>query len=189
MVGLLDPLRDVPCEDIFGLGASAVATEFCEWVKVGNYVYVPQFNQYQYQLKPHLSTWFSAACAAAIAHRNHFFGLYQQKNSSFTITKIIQASNLIVAKGLLKLPNLRTLVKPKNLSLITAVSRVFDHHLLKKSLIENIIFLCCELTLIDFASCADYIPEVILKNCESELSWVLVEVFNMCLKESCFLHC
>ena len=33
--GLRDHLRDVPWEDIFKLSASAAASEFCEWVKVG----------------------------------------------------------------------------------------------------------------------------------------------------------
>ena len=33
--GLLDHSRDVPWEDIFKLGASAAASEFCEWVQVG----------------------------------------------------------------------------------------------------------------------------------------------------------
>ena len=33
--GFLDHLRDVPWEDIFKLGASAAASEFCEWVLVG----------------------------------------------------------------------------------------------------------------------------------------------------------
>ena len=32
--GLRDHLRDVPREDIFKLGASAAASEFCEWVQV-----------------------------------------------------------------------------------------------------------------------------------------------------------
>ena len=32
----------------------------------------------------------------------------------------------------------------------------------------------------------DCIPVVILKNFEPELSYVLAELFNMCLKESCF---
>ena len=36
---------------------------------------------------------------------------------------------------------------------------------------------------------ADSIPVVILKNCEPELSCILAELFNMCLKESCFLDC
>ena len=30
---------------------------------------------------------------------------------------------------------------------------------------------------------------MVLKNCETELSYVLAELFNMCLKESCFLDC
>ena len=30
---------------------------------------------------------------------------------------------------------------------------------------------------------------VVLKNCESELSYILAELFNMCLKESCFPDC
>ena len=32
----------------------------------------------------------------------------------------------------------------------------------------------------------DGIPVVVLKNCEPELSFILAELFNMCLKESCF---
>ena len=35
----------------------------------------------------------------------------------------------------------------------------------------------------------DCIPVVVLKNRESELSYVLVELFNMCLKESCSPDC
>ena len=72
---LCDHLRDVPWEDIFKLGASAAASEFCEWVQVGIDVYIPHRK---YQLKPHLSPWFSAACAAAIVHRKHFFQFYQR---------------------------------------------------------------------------------------------------------------
>ena len=68
--GLCDHLIDVPCEDIFKLGASAAASEFCEWAQVGIDVYIPH---HKYQVKPHSSPWFSAACAAAIVHRNHFF--------------------------------------------------------------------------------------------------------------------
>ena len=33
------------------------------------------------------------------------------------------------------------------------------------------------------------IPVVVLKNCEPELSYILAELFNMCLKESCFPDC
>ena len=88
--GLLDHLRDVPWEDIFKLSASAAASEFCEWVQVGIDVYIPYRK---YQVKPHSSTWFSAACAAAIVHRNHFFRLYQQNKPSESKVKFRQASN------------------------------------------------------------------------------------------------
>ena len=44
-------------------------------------------------MKPHSSPWFSAACAAAIAHRNHFFCLYQTEKSSDSKVKFRQASN------------------------------------------------------------------------------------------------
>ena len=38
-------------------------------------------------------------------------------------------------------------------------------------------------------SCSDCIPVVILRNCETEVSYRLAELFNMCLKESCFADC
>ena len=68
--GVRDHLRDVPWEDIFKVSAFAAASEFCEWVQVGIDVYIPN---HKYQVKPHSSPWFSAVCAAAIVHRNHFF--------------------------------------------------------------------------------------------------------------------
>ena len=70
--GLRDPLRDVPWEGVFKLSLSAAANEFC---------------------KPHSSPWFSAACAAAIVHRNHFFRLHQKDKSSESKVKFRQASN------------------------------------------------------------------------------------------------
>ena len=88
--GLRDHLRDVPWEDIFKLCASAAASEFCEWVQVGIDVYIPHRK---YQVRPHSSPWFSAACAAAIVHRNHFFRLYQREKSSDSKVKFRQASN------------------------------------------------------------------------------------------------
>ena len=39
------------------------------------------------------------------------------------------------------------------------------------------------------ASGPDCIPMVVLKNCEPELSYILAELFNKCLKESCFPDC
>ena len=35
----------------------------------------------------------------------------------------------------------------------------------------------------------NYIPVIVLKNCEPELSYILAELFNMCLKEYVFLDC
>ena len=50
--GLHAHLRDVPWEDIFKLGDSAAASEFCGWVQVGIDVYIPHRK---YQVKPHSS--------------------------------------------------------------------------------------------------------------------------------------
>ena len=88
--GLHDHLRDVPWEDFFKLGASAAASEFCEWVQVGIDVYIPHRK---YQVKPHSSPRFSAACAAAIVHRNQFFHLCQREKSYDSKVKFRQASN------------------------------------------------------------------------------------------------
>ena len=71
--GLPDPLRDVPWDDNFKLGSSAAASEFCKWVRVGIDFCIPHRK---YQVKPYSSLWFSAACTAAIVHRNHFFRFY-----------------------------------------------------------------------------------------------------------------
>ena len=87
--GLHDHLRDVPWEDIFKLGAAA-ASEFCEWVQVKIDVYIPHRK---YQVKPHSSPWFSAACAAAIVHKNHFFLFYQKDKFSDSKVNFREASN------------------------------------------------------------------------------------------------
>ena len=39
------------------------------------------------------------------------------------------------------------------------------------------------------ASGPDFIPVVSLKNCEAKLSYILAELLNVCLKESCFPDC
>ena len=67
---LCDHLRDIPWDDIFKLSASAAAREFCQWVQVGIDVYIPQRK---YHVKPHSSSWLSAACTAVIVYRNNFF--------------------------------------------------------------------------------------------------------------------
>ena len=77
-------------EDILEFCASSVASEFWEWFQDGIDVYIPHCK---YQVKPHSSPWFLAACATAIVHRNHFFHLYQQNKSSESKVKFTQASN------------------------------------------------------------------------------------------------
>ena len=52
-----------------------------------------EFMYISLKVKPHSSPWFSAACAAAIVHRNHFFRLYQKDKSSESKVKFRQASN------------------------------------------------------------------------------------------------
>ena len=75
--------------DIVKIGGSAAASEFCEWVQGVADVYIPHRK---YQVKPLSSPWFSAVCAAAIVHRNHFFRLYQREKSDSKV-KFRQASN------------------------------------------------------------------------------------------------
>ena len=75
---------------MFKVDASAAASEFCEWVQVGIYVYIPHRK---YQVKPHSSPWSSAAYAAAIVHRNHSFPVYQKDKSCDSKVKFRQASN------------------------------------------------------------------------------------------------
>ena len=81
--GLHVHFRDVPWKDILKLGASVAARELCEWIQVGIDVCIVHRK---YQVKPHSSPCFSAACAA-IAHRNHFFCLYQKDKSSASNVK------------------------------------------------------------------------------------------------------
>ena len=89
LIPVCDHLRDVLWEDMFKLSASAAASEFCEWVRTGNDVYIPDFK---YQVKTHSSPWFSAAWVSATV-RNHFFCLHQQNKSSEFKTKFRQACN------------------------------------------------------------------------------------------------
>ena len=76
--GLRNHFRDIPWEDIFKVSASAAASEFCEWVKFGIDVSI---THCKYHVMPLSSPCFSAACAATIVHKNHFFRLYQKNKS------------------------------------------------------------------------------------------------------------
>ena len=57
-------------EDIFKLGASAAASEFCKWVQVGIDVYIPR---HAYHVKPHSFPCSSSSFAAAIVYGKRFF--------------------------------------------------------------------------------------------------------------------
>ena len=87
-----------------------VTSEFCVCVQVGINVYI---SHHKYQVKPHSSLWFSAACAAALVYRNHFFHLHQQNKSSESKGKFML---LIVGKGFLKLLNLHMSLEQKSTS-------------------------------------------------------------------------
>ena len=239
--GLCDHLRDVPWEDIFKLSASAAASEFCEWVQVGTDVYIPHRK---YQVKSHSSPWFSAACAAAIVHRNHFFRLYQREQSSDSKVRFRQASNC--CKSVLEAAKLtyanktkefitsqklgscdfwqiassvlnegKSAIPPlfKGLEVLSSASDKAKLFAEKFSLNSNLddsgvslpVFLSrTNLKLhnisvtpkmvrkvvmnLDLSKAfgPDCIPVVVLKNCELELSYILTELFDKCLKESCF---
>ena len=236
--GLRDHLRDVPWEDIFKLSASAAGSEFGEWAQVGIDVSIPH---HRYQVKPHLSPWFPAACAAAIVCRNHFFRLYQQNKSSESKVNFRQASNRckrvletaklayatktkesitsqkrgsrdvwqiannVLNKGKSAIPPLFN--GPEVLPSASDKVKLFTKNFSMNSNLDDsgISLPICPsrtnlkmhnisitpkmvkkvITNLDSskASDPDRIPLVVLKNCEPELSYILAELFDMCLKE------
>ena len=238
--GLCDDLRDVPWEDIFKLGASAAASEFCEWVQVGIDVHIPHRK---YQVKSHSSPWFSAACAAAIFH----FYLYQREKSYDSKVKFRQASNCckrvleaaklayanktkesitsqelgscdfwriansVLNKGKSAIPSLFN--GPEVLSSASDKAKLFaEDFSLNSNLDDSGVSLPVFPSITNLklhnisvtpkmvrkvvmnldlskASGPDCVPVVFLKNCELELSYILAELFNKCLKESCFPDC
>ena len=244
MGGLRDHLRDVPLQDIFKLSASADASEFCEWVQVGIDVYIPHRK---YQVKPHSSSWFSAACTAAIVHRNHFFRLYQKDKSCESKVKFRQASNCckrvleaaklayanktkesitsqkLGSRDFLRIANsvlnkgksaiLSLFNGPEVLSSASDKAKLFAENFSKSSNLDDsgislpvfpsktnlklhnisVTPKMVKKVVANFdlskASGPDCIPVVVLKNCEPELSYILAELFNKCLKESCFPDC
>ena len=102
-------MRDFPWEDIFEISASAAASERCDWLQVGIYIYI---LHRKYEVRPHSSPWFSAPSPFAIVYRNHFFHLHQQNKSAETEEKFKRL--VIVAKGFLNLPNMHMLIKQKS---------------------------------------------------------------------------
>ena len=242
--GLRDHLRDVPWKDIFKLGASAAAGEFCEWVQVGTDVFI---RHRKYQVKPHSSPCFSAASAAAIVHRNHFFRLYQREKSSDPKVKFRQASNRckrvleaaklayanktkesitsqklgsrdfwriansVLEKGKSAIPPLfngqevlssasdKAKLFPKNFSIKSNLDDsgislpVFPSRTNLKlhsiSVTPKMVRKVVMNLDLSKASGPDCFPMVVLKNCDPELSYILAELFNKCLKKSCFPDC
>ena len=87
---LCDHLREVPWKYIFKVSVSAAASKFWKWLQVRIDVYIPHRK---YHVKSHTSPWFSAACTAAIVHRNHIFHLYKQNKYSESKVKFRQSSS------------------------------------------------------------------------------------------------
>ena len=114
-------------------------------------VYIPHRK---YQVKPHSSAWFSAACSAAIVHRYHFFCLYQKDKSPSSKVKFRQASNCC-KRGFLKLPSFHILIRTKSPLLTRNLAPVTFGKLLIVSTRVNLLYLlyskvqrCCHLHLI-----------------------------------------
>ena len=197
--------------------------------------------------KPHSSPRFSAFCAAAIVHRNHFFRSYQREKSSDSKVKFRQASNnckkVVEAAKLAYVNKIRESITCQKLG-SHDFGRIADNVLNKrKSAIPPlfndpvVLFSASDkaklfaenfsmnsnlddsgISLPVFpsrtnlklhnisvtpkmvrkvvmnldlskASGPDCIPVVVLQNCEPELSYIFAELFNKCLKESCFPNC
>ena len=237
-------MREDPWEDIFKLSSSAAASQFCEWVQVGIYVYIPHRK---YQVKPHSSPWFSAACAAAIVHRNHFLRLYQKDKSSESKAKFRQASscckrvleaakrayanktkesitsqklgslgfwriaNSVLNKGKSAIPPLVNSLEV--LSFASDKAKSFAENFSKNSNLDDsgislpvfrtrsnlklhnisVTPKMAKKVIMNFdltkAPGRDCIRVVVLKNCEPELFYISADLFNKCLKESCFPDC
>ena len=88
--GFRDFLRDAPWLSILSENASAAASHFSEWVQAGMDSFIPHR---QFLVRSHSSPWFTPACSAAIAHRNHFFHRYHQVLSEEARKQFRAASN------------------------------------------------------------------------------------------------
>ena len=178
---------------------SAAANEFCEWIQVGNHVYIPR-HKYQV-ISPHSSLGFLAACAAAKVHRNHIFRLYQLNKTSKSKRKFRQASNCynnpkklskqkakfkakLFAKNFLK----NSIFDDSGISLPVLPSRT-NVKLHNISVTPQMVKKAIKSLDLSKVSGPDCIPVVVLNNCESGLSCVLAELFNMCLQVSYFPNC
>ena len=74
-------IADVPITSIFRNGASKITSLLSDWIRAG----IDNFIQSKkYQQRPNSQPWYTPECAAAIAHRNHFFNLYHQNRCTET---------------------------------------------------------------------------------------------------------
>ena len=100
-------------------------------------------------------------------------------------------SNYVLNKGKSAIPPL--LKGPEMLSSVSGKAKLFAENFCKNSNLDD----SCSVTPktakkvimkldLSKASGTDCIPVVVPKNCEPELSYILAELFNKCLKESCF---
>ena len=62
-------LADVPWSSVLSLGPALAADELSHWMNLGMEIYIPSRT---YQIRAHSQPWYTPACAAAIAHCNHF---------------------------------------------------------------------------------------------------------------------
>ena len=74
----------------FKYRASKCTVLISEWITNGINIFV---LHKKFQQKPHSQPWFSPACAAAIAHRNHYFHRYHKNPSPTTKSDYRIASN------------------------------------------------------------------------------------------------
>ena len=68
-------LADVPWSFVLSLGPDLAAEELSEWISLGIEIYIPSRT---YQIRAHSQPWYTPECAAAIAHRNHYFKTYHR---------------------------------------------------------------------------------------------------------------
>ena len=83
-------ITDIPLSNIFKSCSSDIASQLSDWILVGMETYIPSKT---YQQKPNSQPWFTPECAAAIAHRNHFFHLYHQNRTDETEAEFKRARN------------------------------------------------------------------------------------------------
>ena len=205
-------MKDVPRQNIFKLSASAAASVFFEWVQVGIDFCLYQkgksseskvnFRQVSNHCKRVLQ-------AAKLVYANKTKEpITSQKLGSWDFWEI---ANSVLNKGKSAIPPL--FKGPEVLSSASDKAKLFAENFSKNSNLDDSgislrVFpsrtnlklhnisvtpkmVKKVLTNLDLsqASGLDCIPVVVLKNCDPELSYILAELFNKCLEESCFPDC